>query len=79
LRGTDGLVPRVSAALLHRRHHGASSLAAHGRLSLSLARDRRKQRHCSESDEEQGRHDFGEKSHASVVKVFHLFPFLRVI
>lgn len=79
LRGTHRSEPKLSAAFFHRRHHGASSLAAHGRLRLFLARDRRKQRDRSESDEEQSRHDFGEKSHASVVEVFHFYPFLLVI
>ncbi len=67
--------PRVNCAFFlrcHGRHHGASSLAANGRLHLFLAWRGRKRRRGSQDNEEQNRHDFGEESHASAVRVLTL-------
>ena len=66
-----GLDPRLSAGLLHCRHHLASRRAAHRRLRLNLARRRRiqRQRPDSQDYEEHRRDDFGEEFHASVLRM----------
>lgn len=70
-RRSAGLDPRLSASLLHCRHHRASRRAAHRRLRLDLARRRRiqRQRPDSQDYEEHRRDDFGEESHASVLRM----------
>ena len=73
-RRTAGFNPRLCAVLFHCRHM-ASSRAAHGRLRLLLARNRSKHRSGSQNYEEQCRNDFGEKSHASLVRM----PILSVL
>jgi hypothetical protein len=71
LRGIAGFNPRLSAAHFLCCDHGASSCAAHGRLRLLLAWGRRKhgQGPGSQNHKEHRGDEFGEKSHASVVRI----------
>ena len=67
--------PKVSHTFFlrrHGRHHGASSLAAHGRPHLFLAWRSRKRWRGSQDHEEQDRDGFGKKSHGSEVRVLTL-------
>ena len=65
-------VNRTFSLRCHRRHHGASSLAARRRLHLFLAWRGRKRRRGSQDYKEQNRDGFGEESHASEVRVLTL-------